>query len=101
MTQSKGDGVGATASTNLVIEVDEMSLDGRHGDAAVARDFLVGGTGGYLPQNLHLSRRQSVGCRAVSPDALAFVLDDVAVAGNTAEKAIDPCYGLVVDAAGN
>ena len=38
MTQGKGDRVGAAASTNLVIEVDEMPLDG---DTAMPQSLAI------------------------------------------------------------
>ena len=101
MTQSEGDGVGATASANLVVQVDEVSLDGRHREAELARNFLVGRTLGYLPQNLHLSSRQSVRCRTTVAGRFASCVKRRLGLLYTSEKAIDPCHGLVVDAAGD
>ena len=63
MTESECDGVGAAASADLVVKIDEVALDRRHCEVELACDCLVGETLGYLPKNLHLSSRESVRCR--------------------------------------
>ena len=60
MTKSECDGVGAAASANLVIQVDEVPLDGRDCEAELACNLFVGRTLGDLLKNLHFPGRESV-----------------------------------------
>ena len=63
VAQGVSDGVGATARTDLGIEVHQVALDRRHGNAKAGRDFFVRRAIRNLPQHLNLPRREGVETR--------------------------------------